>query len=161
MNLQSLKNKVETQQEIVATPGQQLEMISQIRAVEYQNSLVLTSLEKYNEQHAILKKEQNELLGEIQQKIHELKDSNGILIENIGQEIESLSASVDALYGTKVHELNQLTEEYIRQLAQLQKDSSAHLNSYLNRRKIIDVLVYINLAITPFLIAYILFFLRK
>lgn len=161
MNLQSLKNKVETQQEIIATPSQQLEMISQIRAVEYQNSLVLTSLEQYNTRHEQLKHEQTALLGEIQQKIHELKDSNKTLTANIGQEIESLSASVDALYGTKVHELNQLTEEYIRQMAQLQKDSSVHLNSYLNRRKILDVLVYINLAITPFLVAYILFFLRK
>lgn len=84
------KEKVEKQMSI----GQELNLMSKMKEIDYQNSLVMTSLEQYNEKYEILKKEQTELLESANQKIEELKTSNEMIKEVLSQELASLTLSM-------------------------------------------------------------------
>jgi hypothetical protein len=162
--LDGKENKIEEKSEI--SIGQQLEVISKVKEIEYQNSLVMLSLERYNAKYESLRKEQIELLNSVDQKIAALKISNDILKNQINEEIKDLSInsqqvlhnlneSIIGTYRSNLKDLNNETKETIEELNDLKE------NSYYDRKKICDWLIYIYIAITPILFIIIYLKMKK
>lgn len=75
--------------------------------------------------------------------------------------IKELKKDIEELTEKKINLLGEKVAEYIKNTEELKQKAKKRFESYYNRKKIIDFLIYINLAITPLLftvIVYILFF---
>jgi hypothetical protein len=84
-------------------------------------------------------------------QVEELKDSNSELISGIEQEL--IHACDD-----KLGQIESRTVSFIETTDKLQVKSEKRFESYLGRKKAIDILVYINLSIVPLLVIYLVFF---
>lgn len=159
--------------------GQQLEIMSKVKEIEYQNSLVMMSLEKYNAKYEKLKSEQTELLDKANQKIVKLQQSNEILNQNLknlleslnqrlGSEISSLtdstkkligdtSKNIDSVLSSKLADISTKSTEYIGEVENLKKDAQKRFESFYGRKKWIDYLIIANLTLTPLILAFIVY----
>lgn len=91
---------------------------------------------------------------ELEKEISKLNDKT---IETV----QSIKTNIEELIEEKINSLSEKSSQYIETTEKLKVDAKKRFESYYNRKKIIDFLVYINLALTPFLFAivvYILFF---
>lgn len=188
-----MKEEEKEQQVPQMSIDQQLEIMSKVKEIEYQNSLVMMSLEKYNEKFEKLKKEQTELLELINQKIKILEDNNQIFSKTMSQEIEKINQVIyeqlksqsqksekmigdlidksskvfnnlnNKIISTCENNIEQITKETtnaIKSCEDMKVNAKKRFDSYYNRKKVIDYLIYINLAITPILLiilSYLLF----
>lgn len=185
LNQMKEEEKEKEQQIPQMSIGQQLEIMSKVKEIEYQNSLVIMSLEKYNEKFEKLKKEQIELLELINQKVKILEDNNQIFSKTISQEVEKInkviseqlksqsqksekmigdlidkSSKVFNNFNNKIistcdNSMEQITNEttkVIKSCEDMKVNAKKRFDSYYNRKKVIDYLIYINLAITPILL---------
>lgn len=77
--------------------------------------------------------------------------------------ISNLEDKINQTYKENIEKLNEKTKETIEKCIDLQSNSKQRFESYYNKKKIIDYLIYINLGITPimFLILIYLQFLKK
>ena len=182
--LNQMKEEEKEQQVPQMSIGQQLEIMSKVKEIEYQNSLVMMSLEKYNEKFEKLKIEQTELLELINQKVKSLEDNNQIFSKTMSQEIEKINQIIseqlksqnqksekiigglidksskvfdnfnNKIISTCENKIEQITNETtnaIKSCEDIKVNAKKRFDSYYNRKKIIDYLIYINLAITPIL----------
>lgn len=164
--------KINIQETPEISIGKQLEVISKVKEVEYQNSLVMLSLERYNAKYELLKKEQIELLESVNQNIAGLKINNDILKNQINEEIKNLSVnsqqvlhnlneSIIETYRSNLKDLKNETKETIEDLNDLKENSRTRFESYYDRKKIFDWLIYIYIAITPILFIIIYLKMKK
>ena len=121
-----MKEEEKEQQVPQMSIGQQLEIMSKVKEIEYQNSLVMMSLEKYNEKFEKLKKEQIELLELINQKVKILEDNNQIFSKTISQEVEKINQVIS----DQLKSQNQKSEKLIEDLI----DKSSKVFNNLNNK---------------------------
>lgn len=159
--------------------GQQLEIISKVKEIEYQNSLVRMLLEKYNEKYEMLKKEQTDLLEKANQKIEKLENNNKMFKEALNQEMENLNKVLnqqsielnqkaiqevgsltgkaeniilqskqilDTILKGHIERITKETASIVEKCGKLQSDAQKRFESYYNRKKFMDYLIYINLV---------------
>lgn len=77
--------------------------------------------------------------------------------------VQSIKTNIEELTEVKINSLSEKSTQYIETTEKLKADAKKRFESYYNRKKIIDFLIYINLAITPLLFAVIVYilFLKK
>ena len=92
-------------------------------------------------------------------KINMLKDSNKILNDSIEHEISNISNQIDILLVSKVKMLNKTNTEHVNKLKDLISKSQSRFETFYNKKKWIDRLIFANLAITPILFLIILYFI--
>ena len=159
--------------------GQQLEILSKVKEIEYQNSLVMMSLERYNAKYEELKREQTELLDKANQKINQLQHSNEILNQNLekllgnlskelGKEISTLSDRTEKLIGStsqnidniltfKLDDISKKSIEYITEAENLKNDAHKRFESFYGRKKWIDYLIIGHLTLTPLILLFLIY----
>lgn len=159
--------------------GQQLEILSKVKEIEYQNSLVMMSLERYNAKYEELKREQTELLDKANQKINQLQHSNEILNQNLekllgnlskelGKEISTLSDRTEKLIGStsqnidniltfKLEDISKKSIEYITEAENLKNDAHKRFESFYGRKKWIDYLIIGHLTLTPLILLFLIY----
>lgn len=84
-----------------------------------------------------------------------------VLIDKSNRLIEALNQKINHTFNASIKRLEQETEKKVQALNNLQQKAENRCYGYYNRKKMIDYLVYINLAVTPilfFIIVYIQFF---
>jgi adenosine deaminase len=79
------------------------------------------------------------------------------LIDKGATVIKNIDDKLNDSYKRNIDDLTRTTSKTIEKYQELQEKANKRFESYYNRKKIIDYLVYINLAITPFLIIYLIF----
>lgn len=156
MNLESLSNKTEEQNPI--------EIMPEMMGIQYQNSLVLQSLEEYNKKYEILNSKFLEHLNQNQQIIMQIKSEiekinagNDILNENLNKSLESFKTSIESVYEYEIREIQSITGRYIKDIKLERQEISLRQKNYIKRGKITDYLIKVNLSITPILFIYILY----
>lgn len=156
MNLESLSNKTEEQNPI--------EIMPEMMGIQYQNSLVLQSLEEYNKKYEILNSKFLEHLNQNQQIIMQIKSEiekinagNDILNENLNKSLESFKTSIESVYEYEIREIQSITGRYIKDIKLERQEIALRQKNYIKRGKITDYLIKANLSITPILFIYILY----
>lgn len=151
-----------------------LEVNARIKEAEYQNALVLQSLEAYNDKYEKFRIEHEELQAELKLKIAELQQSNATLTDNLtdlfarlGKEIEkerellrdSTHQTLEALLSTRLDSLNAFSVRYIAQVENQQKDAQKRFNDVCARRTWVDRLSLVNLMITPVILGLLVYWM--
>lgn len=156
MNLESLSNKTEEQNPI--------EIMPEMMGIQYQNSLVLQSLEEYNKKYEILNSKFLEHLNQNQQIIMQIKSEiekinagNDILNENLNKSLKSFKTSIESMYEYEIREIQSITGRYIKDIKLERQEIALRQKNYIKRGKITDYLIKANLSITPILFIYILY----
>lgn len=156
MNLESLSNKTEEQNPI--------EIMPEMMGIQYQNSLVIQSLEEYNKKYEILNSKFLEHLNQNQQIIMQIKSEiekinagNDILNENLNKSLESFKTSIESVYEYEIREIQSITGRYIKDIKLERQEIALRQKNYIKRGKITDYLIKANLSITPILFIYILY----
>lgn len=156
MNLESLSNKTEEQNPI--------EIMPEMMGIQYQNSLVLQSLEEYNKKYEILNSKFLEHLNQNQQIIMQIKSEiekinagNDILNENLNKSLESFKTSIESVYEYEIREIQSITGRYIKDIKLERQEIALRQKNYIKRGKITDYLIKVNISITPILFIYILY----
>ena len=98
-------------------------------------------------------------INRLENKINKLQDSNNLLSESIAHEVNNLSTKIDVLLVSKVKTISKVNKEYIAGLKDLTNKSKERFESFYNKKKFIDILIFTNLGITPILLLIILFFI--
>lgn len=84
----------------------------------------------------------------------------GSLIDKSSEVFKKLDNKIYATYKTSTEKIATETTKAIESIEEIKVDSKKRFDSYYNRKKIIDYLIYINLAITPILLlilSYVIF----
>lgn len=156
MNLESLSNKTEEQNPI--------EIMPEMMGIQYQNSLVIQSLEEYNKKYEILNSKFLEHLNQNQQIIMQIKSEiekinagNDILNENLNKSLESFKTSIESVYEYEIREIQSITGRYIKDIKLERQEIALRQKNYIKRGEITDYLIKANLSITPILFIYILY----
>jgi len=82
------------------------------------------------------------------------------LIDKSSEVFKKLDNKIYATYKTSTEKIATETTKAIESIEEIKVDSKKRFDSYYNRKKIIDYLIYINLAITPILLlilSYVIF----
>ncbi|MBU3174628.1 hypothetical protein [Clostridium estertheticum] len=80
--------------------------------------------------------------------------------DKFGKVLSNLNTKIEDTYNKNTKRITEETTSTVQKCQELQESSKKRFNSYYNRKKIIDWLIYLNLGITPvFLI--LLFFIKK
>jgi len=66
--------------------------------------------------------------------------------------LKKFESKIETIYTTNTARINKETADTVRKCEELQDNSKKRFKSYYNRKKIIDYLIYINLAVTPILL---------
>ena len=138
VSIQSEEERKEKQsEEELKNISQQLENISKIKEMDYQSSLVMKSLEKYNEKYEKLKQEQKELLELANQKIENLEESNKILKEAISQELKDLTKIIkqqlSELNLRTIHQITRLSDNSQKVIKELEEKINSTYTSNTSR----------------------------
>ncbi len=159
--------------------GQQLEIMSRVTAselklkeIEYQNNLVMTSLEQYNQKYEQLKKEQSVLLDKLDQRISLLKKSNVQLSDAISREVEGMTDRsnavikefayvIDRQFSDKVSKATEEARKTIEELQELTSKANKRFENYYNRKELIDYLIFAYMGLTPILFGVVIWLLLK
>ena len=88
--------------------GEQLNVLQEVKRIDYQNSLVMASLEKYNEKFEQLKKEQIELLENIKSQSQNLKKSNDLLSQNMKETLTEFTDQQKAEISDLIDKANEV-----------------------------------------------------
>src|SRR5674536_29485 len=110
----------------------------------------------------------------IKNQVKELKTSNQTVNETVTQQFEKLNqeylqkignlnyntqnmlkkfeSKIETIYTANTARINKETADTVQKCEELQDNSKKRFKSYYNRKKIIDCLIYIDLAITPILL---------
>lgn len=181
MNLVEMEKKIEVKE--VSQPTQmsiegQLSVLQEVKRIDYQNSLVMKSLQEYNVKFEQLKKEQIELLENIKNQAENLKESNEILNEKMEDnltkfanihrtEIMTIVDEANNILSATKTSLNQGLEGYLKKI----NDENEDFLSKCEERKrklfrkwtIIDYLILADLLIIPIataILVYKVFFVK-
>lgn len=159
---------------------EQLNVLQEVKMIDYQNSLVMASLEKYNKKFEQLKKEQTELLENISNQMESFKKSNDLLNQNMKETLDNFTSSqkagmldmidkanhvldiTDKGLKEKIEKFKEETDSFISNCEEGKKKIDKRYRSFFHNRKIIDFIIIIDLIIIPILaggLAY-RFFLR-
>jgi len=65
---------------------------------------------------------------------------------------KEFESKIETIYKTNTARINKETADTVQKCEELQDNSKERFKSYYNRKKIIDYLIYLNLAITPILL---------
>lgn len=82
------------------------------------------------------------------------------MIDKSSEVFKKLDNKIYATYKTSTEKIATETTKAIESIEEIKVDSKKRFDSYYNRKKIIDYLIYINLAITPILLlilSYVIF----
>jgi len=88
----------------------------------------------------------------------------GDLNDKCKNTLSEFEVKLDNTFKSNTESISNKTNETVQKYQELQESFKSGSKSYLNRKKFIDHLVYINLFITPILfviLSYLLFFKRK
>jgi hypothetical protein len=66
--------------------------------------------------------------------------------------LKKFESKIETIYTTNTARINKETADTVQKCEELQDNSRKRFKSYYNRKKIIDYLIYIDLAITPILL---------
>jgi hypothetical protein len=144
------KNK---RDELLGKMTKNLVKINHIMKLDMANSLLEEILNNFS-------KEENEnITNKYEIKKKELEELN-VEIENMFRnEISTLSNKIDALLVTKINFITKITVDYINKIHEQTNISYRKLNRLNKRRKLIDVLIFLNIVITPVLLIVIIYLL--
>lgn len=100
--------------------------------------------------------------------------SNEIMKEELNKEVltlsdksekilEELNQNIDSTFTAHIDNLSEETTKTIQKLNEIQNNAQKRFESYYNRKRVIDYLVYANLVITPilFIVITYLTFVKK
>ncbi len=76
----------------------------------------------------------------------------GDLIDKSSNVFNNLNNKIISTYESSTKQITKETAKAIDSCEEIKSDSKKRFESYYNRKKIIDYLIYINLAITPILL---------
>lgn len=194
MNFQSLKSRAEENnsheeesRQTAPVPteapqlsiGQQLDIMSKVKEIEYQNSLVMLSLEQYNNKYEKLKKEQIEQqkvqsneIAELKQIVGNLQRANHLLNQNLKEEVgkwkdetneqlEHISENIHRSITSKMKDVAIDTAQYLRSLAEIKVEAKRRFESFYDRKKWIDYIIFGYMGLTPIMFGLILWFMFK
>ena len=173
--------EIQPKEQRTSTPqmsiGEQLNVLQEVKRIDYQNSLVMASLEKYNEKFEQLKKEQTELLENIKSQSQSLKKSNDLLSQNMKEtlteftdqqkaEISGVIDKANEVIKTTENSLNiglnrgmqsikEESEKFIIDCEEKKKQTERRYNSFFERWKWLDYLIIADLLIMPIIIGFI------
>lgn len=71
--------------------------------------------------------------------------------------ITDLDSSIDTTFNSNLKKLNEETIKVVKKSEEIQERSSARFESFYNRKKYIDYLIYVNLGITPILLVILVY----
>jgi viroplasmin and RNaseH domain-containing protein len=100
-----------------------------------------------------LQQETKNLIKKSEKEISTLSDNFGKILSNLNTKIEDT-------YNKNTKRITEETTSTVQKCQELQESSKKRFNSYYNRKKIIDWIVFINLGITPIFLI-LLFFIKK
>lgn len=85
------------------------------------------------------------------------------MTDNVRSLLDNTSKNIDTLLNSKLDDIGNDSIKYIQEVDKTKKDAQKRFESYYDRKKIIDYMIYINLAVTPilFLIILKLVFFKK
>jgi len=118
-----------------------------------------TELKKFQKDHKLQTDNMKNTINRLENKINKLQDSSNLLSESIAHEVNNLSTKIDVLLVSKVKTISKVNKEYIEGLKELTNKSKSRFESFYNKKKFIDILIFTNLGITPVLFLIILFFI--
>lgn len=75
--------------------------------------------------------------------------------------IDDTTKKLDDILNAKLGDISEKTTQYIVEVESSKKDAQKRFESFLDRKKVIDYLVYLNLGLTPILLiilSYVIFF---
>lgn len=158
--------------------GGELSAFQEVTRIDYQNSLVMKSLQEYNIKFEQLKKEQTELLKNIKNQAENLKESNDILNEKMEDTLKKFSNiqrvkimtildNANSILSVTKTSLNQGLDGYLKKI----NDENEDFLSKCEERKrklfkqwtIIDYLILADLLIIPIataILVYKVFFVK-
>ncbi|MCB2295949.1 hypothetical protein LGK95_21040 [Clostridium algoriphilum] len=79
--------------------------------------------------------------------------------DKFGSILSELQVKVEATYKRNTELINKETADSVQKCQELQESSNKRFESYYNRKKLIDWLIYINLGLTPIFLI-LLFFIK-
>jgi len=79
------------------------------------------------------------------------------LTDNVRLLLDNISKNIDTLLNSKLDDISKDSIEYIQEVDKTKKDAQKRFESFYDRKKVIDYMIYVNLAITPILFVIILF----
>jgi predicted nuclease with TOPRIM domain len=82
------------------------------------------------------------------------------LSDNFGKILSTLNIKIEDTYNKNTKRITEETTSMVQKCQELQESSKKRFNSYYNRKKIVDWLIYLNLGITPIFLI-LLFFVKK
>lgn len=93
----------------------------------------------------------------------ETSSTIGSLKDDLNSIAHNISKKTDAVLTSKLDSLSVKSSDYISTIDEMQKNAQKRFTSFYGRKKILDILVMVNLAITPILLLVIsyLIFLKK
>lgn len=91
MNLLGIEPKIDIDEESQISRSEQLLMLQELKRIDYQNSLVMRSLEEYTLKFEQLKKEQTNLLDDIRKQVETLKDGNKMFDDKMEYNISTFA----------------------------------------------------------------------
>ena len=99
-----------------------------------------------------------ESIEEVKKVVEKMSTGNELLNVNLRKSLDKFQNDIENMYDYKTSQLQSVTGRYIADLKLEKEEMSLRQKSYMKRGKIIDYLVYVNLAVTPILFAYIVYF---
>lgn len=116
-------------------------------------------LRKFQKEHKLQIDNIKNTIIKLENKINKLQDSNSLLSTSIAHEVNNLSTKIDVLLVSKVKTISNVNKEYIDGLKELTNKSKSRFESFYNKKKWIDRLIFVNLGISPALFLILLFFI--
>ena len=179
--IEEKETEIQPKEQETSTPqstfGVQLNVLQEVKRIDYQNSLVMASLEKYNEKFEQLKKEQTELLENIRSQSQNLKRSNDLLSQNMketlteftdqqkveisglidkaNEVIKSTEKSLNIGLNKGMQSIKEESEKFIIDCEEKKKQTERRYNSFFERWKWLDYLIIADLLIMPIIIGFI------
>jgi len=152
MSLEQYNRKYEVlkkeQTELLESANQKIEqlktsneMIKEVLNQELQNLTLSMEQETKN----LIKKSEKEI---------------STLSDNFGKILSNLNTKTEDTYSKNTKRITDETTTTVQKCQELQESSKKRFNSYYNRKKVIDWLVFLNLGITPIFLI-LLFFIKK
>lgn len=145
---------------------EKLEIINKESQIERENRLLKESialsheeLRKFQKDHKLQIDNMKNTINKLENKINQLQDSNNLISESIAHEVNTLSTKIDVLLVSKVKTLSKVNKEYVEELKELTNKSKERFESFYNKKKLIDRLIFVNLGITPALFLILVFFI--
>lgn len=85
-----------------------------------------------------------------------LEKENKTLRDNHMKILSELGTDINNVLSYKLDDIGRKSGDYIQEIELKQKDAQGRFNSYMGRKKVIDIMIYANLGLTPILLLLLL-----